>query len=123
MAGNLNLDPKTGDYILENGSPQETDSLTIPAYLRLKTQRTRWLYAPNEDYGSDFYLVQKRRTDQDTTFIENIAIAALNPITQDARANRIDVETVAVARHGIGLRTVIYDARGNVEELVLPSIP
>lgn len=119
---NLSIDPKTGDYILSKGTPVETDSLTIPAYIRLKVKRTQWLYAPDTDYGSDLYTIKKRRTTEDASFIENIAAGALQPIANDGRASSIEVTTVQVARHGIGLQADIADARGVVERIVLPAI-
>lgn len=122
MAQNWDRNPKTGDYIMKGGSPLQTDSLVIPAYHRLKTNRTQWLYAPNDDYGSDFYLVKKRRTNENASTIESIGARAVQAIIDDGRASQIDISTTDVARQGLQLETDITDARGKVEKLVLPQI-
>lgn len=122
MAQNWNIDPKSGDYVMKGGAPEQTDSLTIPAYIRLKTQRGGWMYAPDAKYGSQFHKIAKRRTTQDATFIENLAADALAPIVEDNRANEIEVATTQSARHGIGMEAIIQDARGRVDKLNLPSI-
>lgn len=119
---NWNKDPKTGDYIMRGGAPEQTDSLLVPVFHRLRIVRGGWLYAPNDDYGSDFASVKKRKTSQDATLIENIAARALNPIVEDGRASSISVDTVLVTRTAVGLETKVEDATGQVEKLVLPAI-
>lgn len=117
------INPNTGDYVIEDGSPKLTDALTMAAYVRLKTKRGQWLYAPDNDYGSDFYLQKKRRTNQDQTFIENVGARALAPMLNDGRAGLIDVDAVQASRHGIGLSVKILDARTQqVQEIKLPSV-
>ena len=124
MAQNWNQNPASGDYVMVKGAPEQTDSLTIPAYIRLKTKRLTWLYAPDTSYGSDFHLIKKRRTDQNPTLIENVAASALQPIVDDGRAREISVTTTVATRSGVGLETKIADASGqNIERLVLPAIP
>jgi phage gp46-like protein len=87
MAQQWDRDPATGDYILaSDGTPQQTDSLEVPAYHRLKTHRTQWMYAPDPDYGSDFYQVQKRNSAVNGGLLENIADKALQPMIDDGRA-------------------------------------
>lgn len=123
MNQNWNIDPKIGDYLLVKGAPEQTDSLNIPAYIRLKTKRTQWMYAPNDEFGSDFYLVKKRRTNENASTIENIAARALQPIVDDGRASQIDITTTDVSRNGLQLETQITDARGKTDDaLVLPQI-
>lgn len=122
MAQNWDLDPKNGDYIMEDGAPKQTDSLRIPAYVRLKTPRTRWLYAPDDRFGSDFYLLQKRQTTRDASQVETVAVNALQPIADDGRARSIEVDAVQVARHGVGLETKIVEASGRLDNLLLPSL-
>lgn len=122
MAQNWEIDPKTGDYVMEGGAPKQTDSLRIPAYVRLKTPRTQWLYAPDERYGSDFYTIKKRQTTRDASQIETVAANALQPIADDGRARSIEVEATQVARHGVGLETKIVEASGRLDNLSLPSL-
>jgi phage gp46-like protein len=122
MAQNWDIDPKTGDYVMEGGAPKQTDSLKIAAYVRLKTPRTQWLYAPNTRYGSDFYLLQKRQTTRDASQVEAVAANALQPIADDGRARSIEVEAVVATRHGVGLETRIEEANGRIDNLLLPSL-
>lgn len=122
MAQNWKIDPRTGDYVLEGGKPVQSNSLQEPAYFRLKTKRTQWLYAQSVDFGSDFYLLTKRQTNRDASRIETIAANALQPIADDGRASSIEIETVLVNRNAVGLQVTIEKADGQLEELILPSL-
>lgn len=119
MAQYWEIDEKTGDYKMLNGAPIETNSLRIPAYNRLKIRRNNWLYNPGVDYGSDFYQVKKRQTNRDTTLIENIAARGLQPLLNDGRAKRIDIDFDAVSRNAVGLKITIVSASGEIQELQL----
>lgn len=119
MGQNWDRDPATGDYIMKNGSPLETDSLRIPAYTRLKVRATQWLYAPDKNYGSYLFRLKKRQTNRDTTEVENICANALRPLTADGRANQIDIEFDAVARNGVGLSIKLKSDAGAEDELKL----
>ena len=122
MSQNWDLDPSTGDYVMEGGSPVNTESLTIPAYIRLKVKRGTWLYAPDATYGSDLYLIKKRRTTQSPTNVETAAAAALQPLLDDGRASEIDVTAIVATRNAVGLQTTIIDARGEPVLLEIPSL-
>lgn len=122
MAQNWDIDPKTGDYKMIGGAPVQTNSLRVPAYVRLKTPQGGWLYAPDDNYGSRFYALKKRQTVGDASGVETIAANALSPIVNDGRASSVTVEAKVVARHGIGLETEIVDAGGEVENLILPGL-
>jgi len=121
MAQNWNINPSSGDYVIENGKPVETDSLQVPAYFRLKTQRGRWLYAPDDKYGSTFYTL-KKRTSQDASAIERIAENAIQPILDDGRAREALIETVLSARSEVGLSTTLQQENGNLDTLILPKL-
>ena len=114
---NWDLDPKTGDYVMQGGAPKNTESLAIPAYFRLKISRNRWLYAPDTDYGSDFHLIKKRKTNGDASDIENIAARALQPLIDDGRAQSITIRAQQQVRHGVGIQVNIVDQEGDVQEL------
>lgn len=122
MAQNWDLNPSNGDYLQSGGAPVETDSLRIPAYIRLKTRRLGWMYAPDDKYGSNFWQVKKRQTDRDTTAIENEAARAVQPIANDGRAQRIVVDFDAVSRHGVGVRLKITAANGLDDQLNLEGL-
>ena len=114
---NWKIDPVKKDYVMSGGSPVETESLTIPAYIRLKVKRTQWLYAPDDNYGSDFYLVQKQQTILAPAGLEAIGSKALQPIVDDGRAKSIDITADQIARHGVSLQTVIVDADSQQEQV------
>lgn len=119
---NWDLDPKTGDYVMEGGAPKETDSLNIPAYIRLKTPRLGWLYAPDTKYGSDFQTIKKRQSVRDASHVETVAANALQPILDDGRAESILVNTEVVTRNAVGLKTEIERADGKLDTLKLDPL-
>jgi phage gp46-like protein len=116
------IDPVKKDYVLKSGRPVETDSLQVPAYIRIKTRRTRWMYAPDTDYGSDFYLIKKRRSTADASIFENTAAKALQPIVDDGRSSGISVTTQVLTRGGVGMSIDITDARGQSQETQIVPI-
>lgn len=119
---NWDLNESTGDYLMSGGSPVQTDSLRVPAYMRLKIRRNGWMYAPDAKYGSDFWTMKKRQTNRDTSTIENAAARALQPIVNDGRASRIDVDNDALSRNGVGVKCKIYTTNGRQENLNLQGI-
>lgn len=116
------IDPVTGDYIMDGGKPVQTDSLRMAAYFRLKVRRAKWLYAPSTTYGSDLDLYKKRQANLDITAVENTAIKAVQPIVDDGRAAEIRVDFSESARGGIGIKCKILNASGIVEELNLQGV-
>lgn len=122
MAQTWLIDPKSGDYQLSGGRPVQTDSLEVAAYIRLKTPRTKWLYAPDTKYGSDFYLVKKRNTTNDSSALETVAATALQPIADDGRAVEITINTTQVARHGLALDVQLVRNNDKIDNLVLTGL-
>jgi phage gp46-like protein len=116
------IDPVKRDYVMSGGKPVETDSLRVPAYIRLKAQRTKWLYAPTVSWGSDFWTIKKNRTNGDTSLLELVASRALQPLADDGRASSIDVTVTAVSRHGVALQMDVIDAQGEVEQIEFQGI-
>lgn len=119
---NWKIDPGTGDYVMDSGSPVETNSLTIPAYVRLKTQRTRWLYAPDNQFGSDFYTVKKRPAENANLKLEDIAGRALKPLLDDGRAKQITVDITENTRNAAGMDAQIIDASGEIENTTFKGL-
>lgn len=117
------IDPKTGDYVMTNGAPVESTSLIYPAYYRLKVERTQWLYAPDVNYGSDFYTIKKRFTATDANVLTNLAERALQPMIDDGRASVIDATFLAPKSiNDSELQVDITDAQGQPQVLNLPVI-
>lgn len=117
-----NINPQTGDYILKDGRPEETNSLSVPAYFRLKIKRTKWLYAPDTKYGADFYTIQKRPADNANQRFESTATKALQPMVDDGRALQISATVTQNSRGGTALDTKIIDATGEVETVTFNSL-
>jgi phage gp46-like protein len=122
MAKSWEIDPQKRDYVLDRGAPKQTDSLRIPAYMRLKTKRNTWMYAPDDQYGSEFHLKRKRRTSGDNSEVEDLAVSAVQPIVDDGRASEIEVQSVLRTRNNVGMKINITDAEGNVETLSFDSL-
>ena len=117
-----NINPTTGDYVMKNGQPEQTNSLNVPAYFRLKVKRKKWLYAPDTKYGSDFYTIQKRPSDSANQRFENTAVKALQPIVDDGRAIQVEATVTQNVRSGTALDTTIIDATGEVETQTFKSL-
>ncbi len=125
MSESWKVNPATGDYVMENGSPQPSLELIYPAFTRLTVKRGTWLYAPDDQFGADFFLVKKRSTQGDNGGLLNIARKALQPILDDNRASDVSAEfedAGAVNRSAIALKIDLLDSQGNVQTLNLPSI-
>lgn len=119
---NWEINPDTGDYVMEGGAPKQTNSLRVPAYIRLKTPRGGWMYAPNETYGSEFRSIQKRLSTVNSSNVEGAAARALMPLANDGRASEIDISLNGTSRHGVGLNVTLRDQRGQIEQLQLSSL-
>lgn len=122
MAQNWDLDPEKGDYLMQGGSPKQTDSLKVPAYFRLKVKRNRWMYAPDRDYGSDYYTVAKRPSSNANTRLENIGAVALQPLVDDGRASSVELNVVQNTRNNVGLQVKVVDASGEEESMLFRGL-
>ena len=119
------IDPKTGDYIMENGAPVPSESLVIAAFYGVRAKRGQWLHAPDKDWGSDFHLVRKRFNGRDLSPLKNVAERAVKPLLDDARAKDILVEVLQdqqVNRNTSAVKIHILDNQGQVDTLELPPI-
>lgn len=117
------INPHTGDYVMTNGAPIDSASLRYPAYYRLKIPRTRWMYAPDDKYGSDLYTLQKRFSSNDVTPATAIAKRALQPIVDDGRAKSVTVEFLDPAgRNDIQMAATLVDKQGKPHTLNLPPV-
>jgi phage gp46-like protein len=105
------VDPETRDYALtEHGDPVQDTSLLTPAYVRLMTKRTGWLYAPDTNYGSDYPALHIRVPDAATVI--SAGEVALQPLVDEDRATSFTVELTGSARGDLRLRTRIVDDEG-----------
>lgn len=111
------VDPDTGDYVMEGGSPVIDNTLKTPAYIRLKAHRNGWLYAPNSTYGSDFYREQRKHTLNTPEAMRNIALRALQPLIDEGRADEITVTAESNGRYAVILNVRILETSGIVTTL------
>lgn len=117
------MDPSRRDYIMSGGSPTETSSLRVAAYIRLRAPRGAWMYAPDQSYGSDLRKINRRSTTTtENREVETASARALQPIANDGRASTISVSTVARDRNGVSLDVEIADARGEIETIKLDGL-
>lgn len=121
------LDPTTGDYKMgANGAPIPTDDLRIPAYYRIRGHRGKWIYAPNNQWGSDLYLTRKRFASNDISGIASVINNALQPMVDDGRAISVSTDVSSSinfnSRSDVALDVDITDAQGKVQSLNLPPL-
>lgn len=65
MAQNLQIDPKTRDYVMVNGSPVPSDRIFEKAYIALMIPQNKWLYG-QVGQGSFLYLLQNQKNSPST---------------------------------------------------------
>ena len=116
------INPTTGDFLLDAfGLPMRDETLKVPAYIRLKTSRKQWMYAPDNDYGSDFYIARKKTT-QTSTALENIGNKALQPLIDDNRASSAEFTLNGMTRHGESFLCDIVDVDKQTETFVINPV-
>lgn len=116
------LDPKTGDYVLDGGSPVLDKGLRVPAYIRTRVHRTQWQYAPDTKYGSDFYDTKIKRNQENTKILESIMIRAMQPLITDKRATQIKLDIFFQNRSVFQFKTNIIEAQGKESDFVLTPL-
>lgn len=116
------IDPVTGDYLMTNGAPVDSADLIYPAYYRLKIKRQKWMYAPDNKFGSDYYKLLRNYTTKPQVALEKIAARALQPIVDDGRATSINVTVTGVARNGVTVEADISSGQTQVSTLTLTGL-
>ncbi len=117
------LDPVKRDYVMdETGAPINNSDLKTPSYIRIATPRSKWMYAPNSSYGSDFYLYNKRKVAQDVTLFEALMQDCLQPIIDDGRAGEVNVTLTQNSMNALGFETAITDIQGKIQEVSFDPI-
>lgn len=113
--GEFSRDMTSGDYAVgDDGKPLLDTSLAPALRCRLRCHRKKWLYAPDANFGSDFFTYNRRKS---TTFsdalAENIANKAIQPMVQDGRADNVTVLTESAQRGGVALSITLTDKQLN----------
>jgi len=115
------LDPHSGDFLTDKGLPIRDESLQVPAYIRLKTTRKKWMYAPDNNYGSDFATARKKTT-RTSSLLENIGEKALQPLIDDLRAESVAFTMNGIDRHGESFLCEIIDADSQSEAFTINPV-
>lgn len=121
----LDRDQATGDYVEDEstGKPTTTEGLGPAIRTRIRAHRGRWMYAPNPEWGSDFYAYKKKKSiDFRDGLGESIATKALEPLVNDGRADNIEVETQFSNRGGVAYGVRLLDRKKRVEYTVTTPI-
>lgn len=119
----IKIDACKRDYELDEfGNLKIDKGLGTPAFFRLRIPRNQWLYAPNTQYGSDFYLFQKNPTTGTGRAFVNTGDRALQPLIDQGRADNINVELTERSRNGVGLEVDISQVRNDETETIFVPI-
>lgn len=110
------MNPATRDYEQQGGKPVVTRSLKMPMYFRTLVGRRKWLYAPDDSYGSDFASFRGKQNEAGAVTAQAIERRALQPLIADGRALEIDV-TVTPERNGLVINARALEANGTETEL------
>jgi phage gp46-like protein len=118
------IDPATGDYDMdETGNPVLDTTLQTPIYVRLMGPRTRWLHAPDSEWGSDFWQIKNDKSlSSQPNVVAAAAQRAVQPIIDDGRAEEMDVSTLASGRGYRQIQIIAVDASGPQPPLILDPI-
>lgn len=111
------IDPATKDYVLDGGKPVITTELTMPVYFRTMVPRTRWLYARDNNYGSDFWREKTKQNSNTPRRLEAVQARCIQPIIDDGRALEFEITASAAPRQGVALNVRIVDPAGNEQEI------
>lgn len=105
------INPHSKDYEVDQntGKPIEDTGLRTPAFFRLRIPRQRWLYAPDNQYGSDFFDLKKNITSSFGSRLVDVAARALQQFLDESRATDVEIEIVERSRHGAGLNIRILE--------------
>lgn len=110
------MDPATRDYSQDGGAPVITRSLKMPMYFRTLAPRKRWLYAPDDNWGSDFHLLHTKNGPNAGPAAQAIERRALQPLIEDGRALDVSVG-VSQQRGGLVVDARAIEANGTETEL------
>lgn len=115
------IDPTTGDYAIEAGSPVRDETLKPPAFYRLRIQRKSWMYAPDTSFGSDFATLRKQ-TQATRQALVAMGERALQPLVDDGRAESVTFMNESTERFQERLACEIIDIDGNRQQITLNPI-
>lgn len=109
----IKIDTKTQDYVPLNGQIANSNQLECQIYQLLLTPRTRWLYAPTDQYGSDLYTILNQRQRVTKTQILEIVTRALQPITSTGEFTITNLSVPILTLGTINIKIEGVDSSGN----------
>lgn len=101
MSQNLQLNPITRDYVLNQGSPIPSDRVLEACYYALTIPQGRWLYGlPGQ--GSKIYLLEnvKRTSSVEQQFSAYASAAIQAQVINTGQATAVQVKNLATSRTG-----------------------
>jgi hypothetical protein len=124
LSDQIDRDPSNGDYVVVDGSPVRTTSPTVPAFIRTKTPRDAWLYAPNRDFGSKIGTIVRftGKRNGAATALENAAAQSLAPMVTLGEIQDATVTAIDANRQGVQLRLDLLDINGQEQTITLRPI-
>lgn len=95
MAQNLQIDPKTKDYVMVNGSPVASDRVLEACYFALLIPQGKWLYG-QVGQGSLLYTLQnqKKAASVEQTFAAFASDAIKRQVVDTGQATSVAVHNV-----------------------------
>ncbi len=120
-------DESTGDYVMQTGAnagkPLIDNTLGPPARTLLRAHRGQWMHAPDNKWGSDFYLYKRRKSvDFSDGLADNIALRALQCMVDDGRADNLDATTQFTQRGGVAVKVTLLDRQLQQEYPVVTKV-
>lgn len=118
----IQIDTTTQDYVNLNGQIANTNSLQCRMYQLLKTQRSKWLYAPTAAYGSELSSLEGRRGIVNKTQLTQIILSGLESLTvsKDLVITNIEIPTITFGSASINIYGI--DNEGQGVHFVLPPL-
>jgi phage gp46-like protein len=101
MAQNLQIDPVTRDYVLQNGSPIPSDRVLEATYFALLIPQNNWLYGQTGQ-GSLIYTLegQKRDASVEQSFAAYAKDAVQRQVIDTGKAQAVQVTNLSTSRSG-----------------------
>lgn len=117
MAQNLQIDPVTRDYVLENGSPIPSDRVEEASYFALAIPQDKWVHGvPGQ--GSLLYTLQnaKRSGAIEQQFAAYAMDAINSQVVAVGKATAVKVQNIAASRTGTSNKIEVIPAATQLSE-------
>lgn len=116
------IDTVTGDYVMKGGKPVLDTTVIVPVYIRAKAPRTKWLYAPDKAWGSDFYKTTIRHDNNSGKQLQGVMLRALQPMINDKRIVNVTITALKQALGVYLFETDVVQSQGQTVNITLSPI-